>query len=81
MAGKIIIYGTDTCPFCIQARAAYGDRAVFINVDADPEKLKEMLALSGGKRQVPVIVEGDKVSVGFAGDVSLRGGIPLFGGT
>jgi glutaredoxin 3 len=81
MAGEIIIYGTDTCPFCIQARAAYGDRAVFINVDEDPERLGKMLTLSGGKRQVPVIVEGDKVTVGFAGDVSLRGGIPLFGGT
>jgi len=40
-----------------------------------------MLAYSGGKMQVPVIVEDDKVTVGFAGDVSLRGGIPLFGGT
>jgi glutaredoxin 3 len=81
MADKIIIYGTDTCPFCNQARAAYGDRAVYVNVDENPEKLKEMLALTGGKRQVPVIVEGDKVSVGFAGDVSLRGGVPIFGGT
>jgi glutaredoxin 3 len=81
MEDKIIIYGTNTCPFCNQARAAYGDRAVYVNVDEDPEKLKEMLALTGGKRQVPVIVEGDKVSVGFAGDVSLRGGVPIFGGT
>ena len=40
-----------------------------------------MLALSGDRQQVPVIVEGDKVAVGFAGEVSLRGGIPLFGGT
>jgi glutaredoxin len=78
---KILIFGTDTCPFCIQAREAYRDRAVFINVDKNPEALKEMLALSGGKRQVPVIVEGDKVTVGFAGETSLRGGIPLFGGT
>jgi glutaredoxin len=52
-----------------------------VNVDEDPEKLKEMLALTGGRQQVPVIVEGDKVAVGFAGEVSLRGGIPLFGGT
>jgi len=81
MEDKIIIFGTDTCPFCVQARAAYGDRAVFVNVDEDPEKLKEMLALTGGKRQVPVIVEGDKATVGFAGDVSLRGGVPIFGGT
>ena len=81
MKNKIIIYGTDTCPFCIQAREAYGDRAVYINVNEDQKKLEEMLAYSGGKMQVPVIVEGDKVTVGFAGDVSLRGGIPLFGGT
>jgi len=81
MEDKIIIFGTDTCPFCNQARAAYGDRAVYVNVDEDPEKLKEMLALTGGKRQVPVIVEGNKVTVGFAGDVSLRGGVPIFGGT
>jgi glutaredoxin len=52
-----------------------------VNVDEDPGKLKEMLALSGGKQQVPVIVDGEKVAVGFVGEVSLRGGIPLFGGT
>jgi len=40
-----------------------------------------MLALTGGRQQVPVIVEGEKVTVGFAGDISLRGGIPIFGGT
>lgn len=43
--------------------------------------MEEMLALTGGRRQVPVIVEGEKVLVGFLGDVSLRGGVPLFGGT
>lgn len=40
-----------------------------------------MLTYSGGKAQVPVIVDGGKVAVGFAGEVSLRGGIPIFGGT
>jgi len=78
---KILIYGTSTCPFCVQAREAYKDRATFVDVDKDSEKLKEMLALSGERRQVPVIVEGDKVTVGFLGDTTLRGGIPLFGGT
>jgi glutaredoxin 3 len=81
MEQKIIIYGTKTCPFCIQARMAYGDRAAFVDVDDDPKRLDEMLFLSGGKRQVPVIVENEKVVIGFAGEVSLRGGIPLFGGT
>ena len=40
-----------------------------------------MLSLSGGRQQVPVIVDGGKVMVGFLRDTSLRGGIPLFGGT
>ena len=40
-----------------------------------------MLGYSGGKTQVPVIVDGDRVTVGFMGDVSLRGGIPIMGGT
>jgi len=81
MANKVTIYGTKTCPFCNQAREAYGERAVFIEVDADPERLQVMLALSGGRRQVPVIVEGDKVVVGFLGDTSLLGAVPIFGGT
>jgi glutaredoxin 3 len=78
---NILIYGTETCPFCVQAREAYKDRAVFINVENNQEKLEEMLALSGGRRQVPVIVDGDKVTVGFLGNTTLQGGIPLFGGT
>jgi hypothetical protein len=52
-----------------------------VNVGQHPETLAEMLALTGGRHQVPVIVEGTKVSVGFAGEASLRGGVPLFGGT
>jgi len=40
-----------------------------------------MLALSGGKRQVPVIVERGRVTVGFQGEATLRGAVPLFGGT
>ena len=52
-----------------------------MNVEEDPEKLKEMLLHTRGKMQVPVIVDGQKIAVGFAGEVSLRGGIPIFGGT
>jgi len=78
MEDKIRIYGTETCPYCQQAREAYGERAVFINVDGNPEKLEEMLAYSGGKRTVPVIVEGENVTVGFLGQSFMTGGIPLF---
>jgi hypothetical protein len=36
-------------------------------VKADRANLKEMLSHSGGQRKVPVIVEGEKVTVGYGG--------------
>jgi glutaredoxin len=33
----------------------------------DPRALEKMLALSNGQRKVPVIVEGERVTVGFQG--------------
>jgi len=36
-------------------------------VKKDTAKLQEMLKLSGGRRAVPVIVEGGKVTVGYGG--------------
>ena len=47
---------------------AYGDRATYIDVDADIKDLQKMLDHSGGKMAVPVIVEGDKVTIGFGGE-------------
>jgi glutaredoxin len=41
-------------------------------VDEDREKLKEMLVLTGGRQQVPVIVEGEKVTVGFVDTVLVK---------
>jgi hypothetical protein len=39
-----------------------------LNVRADPSLLKEMLALSGGRRAVPVIVdEVGEVTIGYGG--------------
>jgi hypothetical protein len=36
-------------------------------VKTDAAKLDEMLKYSQGKRKVPVIVEGEKVTVGYGG--------------
>jgi hypothetical protein len=33
----------------------------------DPKKLEEMLRYSQGVRKVPVIVEGESVSIGYGG--------------
>jgi glutaredoxin len=38
-----------------------------VDVKSDPEKLKEMLKFSGGSRQVPVIVKGTEVTIGYGG--------------
>lgn len=81
MEQKILIYGRDTCPFCVQAREAYGDRALYVDIEKHPEKLSEMLEHSQGDCRVPVIVEGEKVRIGFDRNVFLRGGILLHGGT
>jgi len=37
------------------------------NVKADPQRLEEMLRLNCGQRKVPTIVDGERVTVGFAG--------------
>jgi len=67
MSTQVIIYGKAGWPYTDEARAAYGDRAVYYDVRKDAKKLEEMLAHSGGRRSVPVIVEGTKVTVGYGG--------------
>ncbi len=39
----------------------------YSNVVDDPAQLDDMLKFSKGKRAVPVIVEGTKVSIGYGG--------------
>jgi glutaredoxin 3 len=66
---EITIYTTPTCPFC---KAAEGDldrkgikyREIYVSKDA--EGLEKMVRISG-KRLVPVIVNGENVTVGFGG--------------
>jgi len=36
-------------------------------VQADREAVREMLAVTGGRRDVPVIVDGAQVQVGYGG--------------
>ncbi len=52
------------------AREAYakeGKEVEYIDVHSDSEKLSTMLKHTEGKRQVPVIVEGNQVTIGFNG--------------
>jgi glutaredoxin len=38
-----------------------------VDVKANKDKLQEMLKYSKGVREVPVIVEGEKVTIGYGG--------------
>ena len=67
MADKIIIFGKQGWPYTDDARSAYGSKAEYFNVKSDKSKLEEMLKYSKGERKVPVIVDGDKVTVGYGG--------------
>ncbi len=42
-------------------------KVVFRDVQEDPQALEEMLRLTQGNRRVPVMLEGDKLSIGFGG--------------
>ena len=66
----VVIYGKDGCGYTKSACDDFTRRGVayqYVNVQADAEKLKEMLRHTKGKRVVPVIVEDGKVTVGFPG--------------
>lgn len=66
MADRIVIYGKSGCPYTTKAREAYQDHAYY-DVKKDPRKMEEMLDLTKGQRKVPVIVVGEKVTVGYDG--------------
>jgi hypothetical protein len=40
---------------------------VYRNVDLDREAMAEMLGLSQGRRDVPLIRDGDTVTIGYGG--------------
>jgi len=67
MSEKVIIYGKAGWPYTQKARSAYGERAVYVDVRQDAERMQDMLRHSGGRREVPVIVEGSRVVIGFGG--------------
>lgn len=70
MKQSVTIYGKDKCPFtraAVDALKKKGDEVVYIDVLSSPEKMDEMLAVSGGGRKIPVIVAGGEVTIGWQG--------------
>lgn len=70
MTHTALIFGKDMCPYTQAARDDYAKRKVpfqYFNVKKDTEALKRMLEYSKGRREVPVIVEAGRVTIGFGG--------------
>ena len=66
----ILLYTHPDCNYSDAQRADFvKDGVEFTEVDISvyPDRIDELVALTGGERITPVIVEGDKVSVGYYG--------------
>lgn len=65
----VIIFGKDSCPYTQAALDEYKRRGEmkYVNVKKSSADLERMLVYSKGQRRVPVIVEGEKVTIGFGG--------------
>jgi glutaredoxin 3 len=66
----VVIFGKDSCPYTLAARDDYARRGVpfeYVNVKKSAADLERMLRYSKGRREVPVIVDDAKVTIGFGG--------------
>lgn len=67
---KVLIFGHDLCPYTSRAREDFSRRKIpfeYINVLQNDDALQRMLKHSNGRRQIPVIIEAGKVTIGFEG--------------
>jgi glutaredoxin 3 len=70
MTREIIVFGKPGWPFTQRAREAKikeGLTVIYRDVKEDDQAMAEMLRLTQGNRRVPVLVEGEKISIGFGG--------------
>ena len=70
MSNKVLIFGKDAWPYTRAAREAFakeGRQVDYFNVVKDAGNFEAMLKHSNGTRKVPVIVEGETVTIGFDG--------------
>ena len=70
MLEKVLIFGKDTCPYTTAAREDYAKKGYdvqYVNVNQDAGSMEDMLKYSQGRKDVPVIVDGQKVTIGFGG--------------
>lgn len=65
----VTIYTKHGCPYCAAAKDHYRSEGIDFeerNVHDDPDAMPDLVALSP-TRLVPVIVDGDSVTIGWGG--------------
>jgi len=63
MAGKVVIYTTRYCPYCVQAKRLLQQKAVVfeeIDVSNNSELRRRMVQKAGGRMTVPQIFVNDE---------------------
>ncbi|NWG00472.1 MAG: glutaredoxin family protein [Thermoanaerobaculaceae bacterium] len=69
---SVVVYVVDGCPYCELLLADLQRRRVvfrLVNLSAEPQRLEEVVALTWECR-VPVVVDHERVTVGFGGGSS-----------
>ena len=70
MAAPVLLYTATGCPYCEAKRqelTARGAAWQEVNVTDRPQAIVELLKLTGGRRIVPVAVEGERIEIAPAG--------------
>lgn len=69
MADKVIIYTRPDCPYCHAAKEDFQKRGLqYTELDVLYNKEnRERMIKRTGRREVPAIIDGDKVTIGFGG--------------
>jgi glutaredoxin 3 len=66
----VLIFGKNACPYTQAARDHYAAKSLpfeYLDVKKNAADLERMLVFSKGTRKVPVIVDGENVTIGFGG--------------
>ncbi len=69
-ATTILLYTHPDCNYSDAQRADFvkdGVQFTEIDISVHPERIDELVKLTGGERITPVLVEGDRVTVGYHG--------------
>ena len=67
---EVTLYTHPDCAFSAAAKMDYRSRNIDyheVDVSREPDKIPDLLQLTGGERLTPVIVENGQVIIGFKG--------------